>query len=68
MEKTFLELTNELKETTGFYQHEIVTLMKDEIGINAQCIKPPMGVEETEEFLAKAILTLIKDGWTAIPF
>ena len=68
MKKTFLELTNELKELTGFYQHEIVTLMKDNIGINAKCIKPPMGEEETEEFLATALLTLIKDDWIVIPF
>ena len=68
MKNTFLDLNYELKELSGFYQHEIVTLMKDEIGINAKCIKPPMGEEETEEFLVTALLTLIKDDWIAIPF
>jgi len=66
--KEFHELTQELKDLTGLYQHEIITLMKNEITLYTKCIKPPMDVEETDVFLANALLTLIKDGWTAIPF
>ncbi|MDL1957639.1 MAG: hypothetical protein LWW95_11445 [Candidatus Desulfofervidus auxilii] len=68
MKNTFLELNNQLKEITGLYLHDIITLMKNDIVIYAKSIKPPMGVEETEEFLANALLILVKDGWTAIPF
>jgi len=68
MNNTFLELNKELKELTGLYQLQIKTLSKDDITIRADCIRPPIGIEETEEFLAKSLLTLIRDGWTAIPF
>ena len=68
MKKAFHELTQELKDLTGLYQHEIVTIMKDEITINIKCIKPPMGIEETDVFLANALLIFVKDGWTTIPF
>jgi len=66
--KEFHELTQELKDLTNLYQHEIVTLTKDETTINVTCIKPPIGTEETDTFLANSLLILIKDGWTAIPF
>ena len=68
MNDNFLKLAHEIKELTSHYPNEIVTLMKNDISISATCIKPPLGVEEAEDFLAKAILVLIKDGWTAIPF
>jgi len=68
MKKEFHELSQEIKDLTELYQHEIVTLMKDEITIDIKCIKPPIGIKETDVFLANALLIFIKDGWTAIPF
>ena len=68
MKNTFLELAHELKELTDFYPHDVITLMREDICIDVKCIKPPLGVEETEDFLVNALLILIKDGWAAIPF
>jgi len=64
------QLENEIKELTlGLSSKSIVTLSKKDINISALCIKPASLTGETnEEFVLRALLQLLKDGWTAIPF
>jgi len=53
--------------TQGLKVEDIVTLGKDDIFIYVSSLMPT-GATEDNDFLAKAILKLLKDGWTAIPF
>ena len=55
--------------TLGLKSENIVTLMKDDILIYASSLIPSaVGAKKDNNFLAKAILKLLKDDWTAIPF
>ena len=55
--------------TLGLKSEDIVTLMKDDILIYASSLIPSaVGAKKDNNFLANAILKLLKDGWTAIPF
>jgi len=53
--------------TLGLKVEDIVTLGKDDIFIKVSSLMPT-GTKGNENSLGYAILKLLKDGWTAIPF
>ena len=49
--------------TCGLTSDEVAYLIKDDVQISAKCLEP-----SNDGTHAEAILQMLKDGWTAVPF